>query len=88
MHYKYASDSTDVSAFKQLCEKAGVPTQTFVNRSDQVGGSTIGAVSASHLPIRTVDTGAAMLSMHSIRETMGTKDYEYFIKVFKEFYNL
>ena len=85
---RYTSDADSIAVFKNICNKANVPYQTFVNRSDMVGGSTIGPISSSQLPIKSVDIGAAMLAMHSIREVMGTKDLEYFEKVITEFYKI
>ncbi len=73
----YATDGLSAAAFEMLCLRAGVPLQTFVNRSDLPGGSTIGPLTVRSLPVPTVDVGAAMLAMHSIRELMGAKDLEY-----------
>lgn len=85
---KYTSDSDSIAVCKELCNNAGIPYQTFVNRSDERGGSTIGPVSASQLPLRSVDIGNPLLAMHSIRELAGTKDYLNIIKLFKVFYNI
>jgi len=84
----YTSDSDSTSVFKALCEKAQVPVQKFVNRSDERGGSTIGPISSTHLNIRSVDIGTPMLAMHSIRELCGVMDHYYVAKAFEEFYNL
>lgn len=84
----YTTDSTSSAIYKGICEKAKVPVQFFVNRSDLKGGSTIGPISSSQLPIRSVDIGGPMLSMHSIRELCGVKDHYYTYKSFLEFYNL
>ena len=62
--------------------EAGVPCQRFVNHSDVAGGSTLGNILASSIPLRGVDMGNAILAMHSCR------DHEYCVKVFTEFYNL
>lgn len=83
---KYASDALSAAVFQQLCEKAGVPCQRFVNHSDVAGGSTLGNILASSLPLRGVDMGNPILAMHSIRETGATIDHEHCIKAFKEFY--
>ena len=56
--------------------KAGIPYQKFVNRSDVRGGSTLGAILSSVLPVRTVDVGAPILAMHSAVETMAAADME------------
>lgn len=85
---KYASDSNSISVFKEVCKKANVPFQTFVNRSDEVGGSTIGPISANHVAVRTVDIGTALLAMHSIREMCGVLDHSYVEKSLEEFFNI
>ena len=83
---KYASDAYSASVFAGLCEKAGVPCQRFVNHSDVAGGSTLGNILASSIPLRGVDMGNAILAMHSCRETGSTADHEFCIKVFTQFY--
>lgn len=84
----YTSDSDSNASFISLCEKAKVPYQFFVNRSDLRGGSTIGPIGTSHLPIRTLDIGNAILGMHSVRELSGVKDHLYLYKVLVEYFNL
>lgn len=83
---KYASDAYSASVFAALCEKAGVPCQRFVNHSDVAGGSTLGNILASSIPLRGVDMGNAILAMHSCRETGSTADHEFCVKVFTQFY--
>lgn len=85
---KYASDAASAAVFAGICEKAGVPCQRFVNHSDVAGGSTLGNILASSIPLRGVDMGNAILAMHSCRETGSVCDHEYCAKVFTEFYNL
>ena len=71
---KYASDAVSSAMFKAVCEKSGVPVQFFANRSDMPGGSTLGNISSSRVPFKTVDIGLAQLAMHSAYETAGVKD--------------
>ncbi len=85
---KYASDAASAAIFAGLCAKAGVPCQRFVNHSDVAGGSTLGNILASSIPLRGVDMGNAILAMHSCRETGSVRDHEYCVKVFTEFYEL
>ncbi|MBR6606756.1 MAG: M18 family aminopeptidase, partial [Prevotella sp.] len=66
---KYASDAVSAAVFSEICSKAGVPCQRFVNHSDVAGGSTLGNILASSIPLRGVDMGNAILAMHSCRET-------------------
>ncbi len=84
---KYASDAVSAAVFAGLCEKAGVPCQRFVNHSDVAGGSTLGNILASSIPLRGVDMGNAILAMHSCRETGNVADHVYCVKVFTEFYS-
>jgi len=83
---KYASDAVSAAVFAGICEKAGVPCQRFVNHSDVAGGSTLGNILASSLPVRGVDMGNPLLAMHSCRETAAAADHLYCIQAFKAFY--
>lgn len=84
----YTSDSDSASVYEQICKKAGVPVQRFVNRSDERGGSTIGPISSTHLHIRSVDMGTPILAMHSVRELGGVLDHSYVTRSFEEFYRI
>ncbi len=84
----YASDSYSASYFVDLCKRADVPYQWFVNRSDLRGGSTIGSISSALLPMPTVDIGNAIWAMHSSRETGGVKDLLYLDQVLRLYFNL
>ena len=84
---RYATDAFSIAKFKQWCKKANVPFQDFCSRNDIGCGSTIGPMTAAKIGIPTIDIGNPMLSMHSIREMCGTKDHDYIINVFTEFYN-
>lgn len=70
----YATDSVAIGIVEQLCDKHNIPWQTFMNRSDEPGGSTLGAVAAGFLPVPTVDLGVPVLAMHSVRELMAACD--------------
>lgn len=83
---KYTTDAISAAVFKEICKKAGVEVQSYVNRSDIPGGSTLGNISNSHISINTVDIGLAQLAMHSPYETAGVKDTESMIKAVKKFY--
>lgn len=85
---KYTSDSNSIAVYEAICEKAKVPVQKFVNRSDEPGGSTIGPISSTHVGIRSVDIGTPLLAMHSVRELCGVDDHFYVKKSFEEFYRL
>ena len=83
---KYATDAVSAAVFAGICRKAGVPCQYFVNHSDVAGGSTLGNILASSLPVNGVDMGNGVLAMHSVRETASVTDHINCIKAFTEFY--
>ena len=83
---KYASDAVSAAVFAEICSKAGVPCQRFVNHSDVAGGSTLGNILASSIPLRGVDMGNGILAMHSCRETGSTIDHIYCVKAFTQFF--
>lgn len=74
---KYTTDGVSCALFADVCRRAGVPVQYFANRSDMVGGSTLGNISGAHVSIPTVDIGLAQLAMHSSYETAGIRDAQY-----------
>lgn len=84
---KYTTDAISSAVFSGICEKAGVPVQYFANRSDMVGGSTLGNLSSQQVSLHTVDIGLPQLAMHSSYETAGIKDTAYMIKALEMFYN-
>lgn len=84
---KYTTDAISSAVFAGICERANVPIQYFANRSDAVGGSTLGNLSSQKVSMHTVDVGLAQLAMHSSYETAGIKDSYYMVKALTEFYN-
>ncbi|WP_029322633.1 M18 family aminopeptidase [Butyrivibrio sp. AE3004] len=83
---KYTTDAVSGAICKMICDKAKVPYQTFTNRSDVAGGSTLGNISGTQVAVRTVDIGMAQLAMHSPYETAGVKDVQYLIDFSKTFF--
>ena len=84
---RYTTDAVSAALLRMLCRKADVPVQSFSNRSDMAGGSTLGSIANTHLPVRTVDIGLAQLAMHSAFETMGSADLKSLIKAMTAFYS-
>ena len=71
---RYCTDGFSVAVFRRICNKAGVPTQTYCNRADIAGGSTLGNISLHHVSVPTIDIGVAQLAMHSSYETGSVAD--------------
>ena len=83
---KYCTDGVSAAMFKDLCREAGVPFQNFTNRSDILGGSTLGNISNTQVALNTVDIGLPQLAMHSPYETAGIKDTWYLIQAAEKFF--
>ena len=83
---KYTTDAVSYSKLVSICEAADVPYQTFYNRSNVAGGSTLGNISTSHVSVPSVDIGLAQLSMHSAVETEGSADTKYLVDLMKEYF--
>ena len=84
---KYATDAYSAAYVKLLCEKCEVPVQTYANRSDIAGGSTLGNLVMAQVSMPAADIGLPQLAMHSAYETAGVKDMEYLIRLVEEFFS-
>ena len=76
---RYSTGADSAARFIVFCEKAGVPYQQYAHRSDLGCGSTIGPIVAARLGIPSVDVGAPMWAMHSLRESAGVLDHSWMI---------
>ena len=83
---RYATDGGSAAAFRALCRRADVPVQTMANRSDLPGGSTLGSIAGTLVPVNAVDIGLAQLAMHAAVEVMGTEDYPRLIAAMRQYY--
>ena len=83
---KYTTDAVSGAIFREICEAAEVPVQTFWNRSDQTGGSTLGNISTSQVAVNSVDIGLPQLAMHSSYELTGAEDTARLVKAAAIFY--
>ncbi len=83
---QYTTDAYTGAVVKDICNSKEIPYQTYHNRSDIMGGSTLGNISISHCSIPSADIGLPQLSMHSAFETAGAKDVAYMVEYLKGFY--
>lgn len=83
---RYATDGVSAAVFRTVCQGAGVPVQRYANRADLPGGSTLGSIADTLLPVATVDIGLAQLAMHSAVETAGSLDPEYLRRAMTAYY--
>ena len=83
---RYTTDAVSAAIFRKVCDKADVPVQTYYNRADMVGGSTLGHISLTHVSVPTADIGLPQLAMHSCSETAGVRDAMYLADAVTAYY--
>ncbi len=84
---KYATDAASDAIFRSICERAGVKVQSYYNRADMPGGSTLGSISDTKVSVPTVDIGIPQLAMHSANETAAFSDISDMVKALSAFYS-
>ncbi len=83
----YCTDGVSGAIFRKVCGRAGVKVQSYCNRADMPGGSTLGRISLAQVSVPTADIGLAQLAMHSCYETASAADAESLEKAMAEFYS-
>ena len=83
---KYTTDAYSEAVLKRYAKKAQISLQTYANKSDIPGGSTLGNISTAHLSMPTVDIGLPQLAMHSAFETAGVEDYRDLCKLTEAYF--
>ena len=84
---RYCTDGVSGAIFRKTCEKVNVPVQSYYNRADLPGGSTLGNISLCHVSVPTADIGLPQLAMHSSFETAGVKDAGYLMDAMASYYS-
>ena len=84
---RYCTDGVSAALFRKVCGSVEVPTQTYCNRADIAGGSTLGNISLAHVSVPTVDIGLAQLAMHSCYETASVADAAWLEKAMTAYYS-
>lgn len=84
---RYTTDGVSSALLLQLCRDANVPVQFYANRSDLPGGSTLGSIATTKVPIRAIDIGLPQLAMHSCYETMGAEDLQHLVRAMTALYS-
>ena len=84
---KYTTDARSDAIFRTVCKRAGVSVQTYTNRADLPGGSTLGQIAGTKVSVPAVDIGIAQLAMHSSNETMAVSDFDSMLRALETFYS-
>jgi len=82
----YCTDGVSAAIFRKVCARADVPVQTYYNRADIPGGSTLGRISLGKISVPTVDIGLPQLAMHSCYETAAAADAAYLEEAMAAYY--
>lgn len=85
---RYTTDGFSEAVFKEICKSIEALYQDYTNRSDQRGGSTLGAILQSHLSIPSIDIGLPQLAMHSAVELAGSSDVDVMIRALTKFFEV
>ena len=83
---RYTTDGVTAALMRKVCGKVNVPVQTYCNRADLAGGSTLGNISVTHVSVLSADIGLPQLAMHSCFETAGVQDAIYLEEAMAAFY--
>ena len=83
---RYTTDGVSASVFRRICGKVGVPLQSYTNRPDIRGGSTLGHISLTHVSVPTVDIGLPQVAMHSCYETAAVADLAHLETAMTEYF--
>ncbi|MBR2930710.1 MAG: M18 family aminopeptidase [Clostridia bacterium] len=84
---RYSTDATSDGALRALAKRAGIALQCYANRADLPGGSTLGSIATTRVPVTTADIGVAQLAMHSAVETCAASDIYSLCDLAREFYS-
>lgn len=84
---RYATDGLSDALFREICRRADVPVQSYCNRADLAGGSTLGSISNTRVGVPTVDIGIAQLAMHAARESCGVRDVDTMVRAMTAFFS-
>ena len=85
---QYTTDGMSAAVIRRLCEQLHLPLQTYCNRADMRGGSTLGHISLGHVSVLSADMGLAQLAMHSCYETAAVQDILDMIELLTEYYSV
>ncbi len=83
---RYSSEAETCAVVQGLCAANGIAVQTYMNRADLPGGSTVGSMASSLLAMPSADVGVPLLAMHSACELMGAEDQEAFCRLCEAFF--
>ncbi len=85
---KYGTTANTAAVLKQICDRYEIPYTIAINKTGIAGGSTLGPIATSHLPMPCADIGMPILAMHSASELGAVADYEALQKLIRHFYEI
>lgn len=85
---KYGTTANTAAVLKQICDRYEIPYTIAINKTGIAGGSTLGPIATSHLPMPCADIGMPILAMHSASELGAVADYEALQNLIRHFYEI
>ncbi|MBR7116926.1 MAG: M18 family aminopeptidase [Clostridia bacterium] len=84
---RYATDAISDALLREVAGKNGLTLQKYSNRADLPGGSTLGSIATTRIPVLTVDIGIPQLAMHSLKECCAVSDIDAMTALVRAFYS-
>lgn len=84
---KYMTGSRSGAAFKDVCKREDIRSQSFHKHSDVRGGATLGNISAEQVSVPGCDIGLPQLAMHSAYEYCSKFDIVELTRFFYAFFS-
>lgn len=83
----YTSNARSVAFLTNIAKNESIPLQSFTNRSDLRGGSTLGNLSNNQVSLCSVDIGIPQLAMHSANELCGVEDVSSMARLLRAYFS-
>ena len=83
---RYTTDGFTAAVMRSVAQRVGAELQSYYNRADLPGGSTLGCISLGQVSVPSVDIGLPQLAMHSCYETAAVEDVKQLKKLMTAYY--
>lgn len=83
---KYGTTADSAAVLRDISSQRKIPYTIAINKTGIPGGSTLGPIVSSYLPMPCADIGMPVLSMHSACELGAMDDYDALKRIVQAFY--
>lgn len=82
----YTTTGLSHAVFSEICRREDIPVQAFTNLAGRRGGSTLGHLLSTTVPVPMVDIGLPQWAMHSAVETAALSDAEAMVRAIDAYF--